>query len=60
MDEFESLSHSKYYVVFIPKFRRKVLYGELRKHLGEVFRKLAEHTERAGSKRDICCPTTFT
>ena len=63
MDEFESLSHSKweckYHVVFIPKFRRKVLYGELRKHLGEVFRKLAEQ-RRAGSKKGICCPTTFT
>ena len=49
MDEFESLSHSKweckYHVVFIPKFRRKVLYGELRKHLGEIFRKLAEQRE---------------
>jgi len=49
MDEFESLSHSKweckYHVVFIPKFRRKALYGELRKHLGEVFRKLAEQRE---------------
>jgi hypothetical protein len=46
MDEYESLSHSrwecKYHVVFIPKCRRKVLYGQLRKHLGEVFRKLAE------------------
>src|SRR5208337_4065497 len=46
---FESLSHSKweckYHVVFIPNFRRKVLYGELRKHLGEVFRKLAEQRE---------------
>ena len=46
MDEYESLSHSKweckYRVVFIPKYRRKVLYGNLRKHLGEVFRKLAE------------------
>ena len=49
MDEFESLSHSKweckYHVVFIPKCRRKVLYGNLRKHLGEVFRKLAEQKE---------------
>jgi putative transposase len=49
MDEFESLSHSKweckYHIVFIPKFRRKVLYGELRRHLGEVFRKLAEQRE---------------
>ena len=49
MDEYESLSHSKweckYHVVFIPKRRRKTLYGELRKHLGEVFRKLAEQKE---------------
>ena len=49
MDEFESLSHSKweckYHIVFIPKCRRKVLYGSLRQHLGEVFRKLAEQKE---------------
>ena len=46
MDEYESLSHSrweyKYHVVFIPKCRRKVLYANLRRHLGEVFRKPAE------------------
>jgi putative transposase len=45
MDEYDSPSHSKweckYHVVFIPKCRRKTLYAELRKHLGEVFRKLA-------------------
>ena len=35
----------KYHVVFIPKCRRKVLYGQLRQHLGEVFRKLAEQKE---------------
>jgi Transposase IS200 like len=35
----------KYHVVFIPKYRRKTLYGELRKHLGEVFRKLAVQKE---------------
>src|ERR1700674_931648 len=49
MDEYESLSHSKweckYHVVFIPKCRRKTLYGELRRHLGEVFRRLAEQKE---------------
>jgi putative transposase len=32
-------------VVFIPKYRRKVLYGELRQHLGDVFRKLALQKE---------------
>src|SRR5579859_3902462 len=46
MDEYESLSHSKweckYHVIFIPKCRRKTLYKELRQHLGEVFRRLAE------------------
>ena len=32
-------------MVFIPKCRRKALYVELRKHLGEVFRRLAEQKE---------------
>jgi putative transposase len=49
MDEYASLSHSKweckYHVVFIPKGRRKALYGQLRKHLGEVFRTLARQKE---------------
>jgi len=49
MDDYESLSHNKweckYHVVFIPKFRRKTLYVELRRHLGEVFRRLAEQKE---------------
>ena len=49
MDESESLSHSKweckYHVVFIPKCRRRTLYEELRRHLGEVLRKLAEQKE---------------
>jgi putative transposase len=49
MDEFESLSHSrwecKYHVVFIPKCRRRTLYSQLRRHHGEVFRKQAEQKE---------------
>jgi len=49
MDELESLSHTKwdckYHVVFIPKCRRKTLYLELRRHLGEVFRQLAEQKD---------------
>jgi putative transposase len=49
MDEYESLSHSawecKYHVVFIPKYRRRALYGELRRYLGEVFRRLAEQKQ---------------
>src|SRR5215207_1236194 len=46
MPDSETLSHTKwdckYHVVFIPKYRRKALYHELRRHLGEVFRALAE------------------
>ena len=49
MDEYESLSHTtwdcKYHVVFIPKCRRRTLYQELRRHLGEVFRRLARQKE---------------
>ena len=49
MDTLESLNHSvwdcKYHVVFIPKCRRKTLYGELRQYLGEVFRRLAQQKE---------------
>ena len=49
MQHHETLSHTKwdckYHVVFIPKYRRKTLYKELRQHLGEVFRSLAEQKE---------------
>ena len=49
MVDYESLSHTrwecKYHVVFIPKCRRKVLYVQLRQHLGVVFRKLAAQKE---------------
>ena len=49
MDKIESLNHTKwdckYHVVFIPKCRRKTLYGPLRVHLGEVFRALAQQRE---------------
>jgi len=49
MKECQSLAHTrwdcKYRVVFIPKRRKKKLFGALRRHLGEVFRELARHNE---------------
>ena len=49
MKEYQSLSHTrwecKYHVVFIPKRRKKTIFGVLRRHLGEVFRELARHKE---------------
>jgi putative transposase len=45
----ETLKHTewdcKYHVIFIPKYRRKALFGELRQHLGEIFRELAREKE---------------
>jgi REP element-mobilizing transposase RayT len=49
MDELKSLNHTKwdckYHVVFIPEYRRKTLYGQLRQYLGVIFRKLAEQKQ---------------
>ena len=46
MEDYRSLSHTrwqcKYHVVFIPKYRRKKLFGVVRKEIGPVFRRLAE------------------
>jgi putative transposase len=45
MSEYKSLSHSKwdckYHLVFIPKKRRKIFFGEIRKEIGPIFRELA-------------------
>ena len=41
----QALNHTKwdckYYIVFIPKYRKKLIYGDLRKYLGEIFHNLA-------------------
>ena len=45
----ESLNHTKweckYHVVFIPKYRKKVIYGQIRKELGPILRDLARRME---------------
>jgi putative transposase len=49
MQIYENLKHTtwecKYHVVFIPKYRRKTLFAQLRRELGTVFRSLAEQKE---------------
>ena len=49
MENSQSLSHTKweckYHVVWIPKCRRRVLFGQLRQHLGEVLHELAGQRE---------------
>ena len=53
-----SLSHSvwecKYHIVWIPKYRRKAIYGELRKYLGEIFHDLARQKECKIIEGHIC------
>ena len=49
MKDYQSLSHTrwdcKYHVVFIPKYRRKRIFGTVRRQLGEVFHELAKQKE---------------
>ena len=44
MHDWQSLSHvrweCKYHIVVIPKYRKRVLYGKLKKHVGEVLREV--------------------
>ena len=46
MRDYKSLTHTrwdcKYHIVFIPKYRQKVIYGQLRQELGDVFHELAK------------------
>lgn len=47
--DYQKLNHTKwnckYHVVFIPKYRKKVIFGHLRQRLGEIFHELARQRE---------------
>ena len=49
MQDYDSLNHTrwecKYHIVWIPKYRRKELYGKIRIYLGEEIRELARQKE---------------
>ena len=49
MRQVNSLNHTrwecKYHIVFIPKYRKKVLFGKIRLELGEIFHSLARQKE---------------
>ena len=59
MDDIKSLSHSKwrckYHIVFAPKYRRQVIYGQLKADIGKILRELSE---RKGVEiiEAECCP----
>jgi len=49
MRDVQSISHTrwecKYHIVFIPKYRKKAIFGQIRKELGELFQRLAKQKE---------------
>ena len=49
MKEYQSLAHTrwdcKYHIVFIPKGRKKAIFGAIRKHLGEMLQELSRQKE---------------
>ena len=58
MDDARSLCHTKweckYHVVWIPKGRKKTLYGNLRRYLGDVLRELARRRECEIHEGHLC------
>ncbi len=59
MGDVQSLAHTKwnckYHVVFAPKYRRQVFYGEKKREIGEILRKLCEWKGVAILEAE-CCP----
>ena len=49
MREWQSLAHvkweCKYHIVFVPKYRKKVLFGQVRKRVGKIFHQLCRQKE---------------
>jgi putative transposase len=47
MKDWQSMAHvkweCKYHIVFIPKYRKKMLYGKVRRRVGEIFRQLCRY-----------------
>ena len=46
-NEIKSSAHSKYrgqyHIVFAPKYRRQIIYGKIKKDIGQIIRKLCEY-----------------
>ena len=57
-DDINSLSHSKwrckYHIVFAPKYRRKEIYGDIRKDIGVILRKLCEQENVEIIEAELC------
>ena len=58
MDDINSLSHSrwrcKYHIVFAPKYRRQVIYKEIKRDIGTILRKLCEMKDVEIIEAELC------
>ena len=58
VNDLNSLSHTKwnckYHIVFAPKYRRKVFYGEKRREIGEILRTLCEWKKIRIIEAEVC------
>ena len=58
MNDMNSLSHTswncKYHIVFAPKYRRKVFYGEKRREIGEILRTLCMWKKVKIVEAEVC------
>lgn len=58
MNDINSLSHSrwrcKYHIVFAPKYRRQEIYGDIRKNIGVILRKLCEQKKVEIIEAELC------
>ena len=58
MNDMNSLSHTsrncKYYIVFAPKYRRKVFYGEKRREIGGILRSLCMRKKGKRVEAEVC------
>ncbi len=57
-DDIDSLAHSKwnckYHVVFAPKYRRMVIYNQIKVDIGKILRKLCEQKEIEIIEAELC------
>ena len=57
-NEIKHTAHSsyrcEYHIVFAPKFRRKVIYGELKKDIGVILRKLCNEMKVEIIEAEAC------
>ena len=58
MEDIKKLAHTswncKYHIVFAPKYRRKVFYGEKRKDIGSILRQLCEWKQIHIIEAEVC------